>query len=84
MEATLMVQDTGDDSGHFLHSKESVTQGDPLAMIAYGIGVLPLIRELQNAHPWFTQTWYADGVGAGGMFQQILEHLRDLQAMGPA
>ena len=81
---TLVVRETGDGSGHFLHSKEGMTQGDPLAMIAYGIGVLPLIRELQNAHPWFTQTWYADDMGAGGMFQQILEHLRDLQARGPA
>ena len=28
---------------HFLNIKEVVTQGDPLAMISYGIGVLPLI-----------------------------------------
>ena len=49
--ATLVVRDIGDGSGHFLHSKEGVTQGDPLAMIAYGIGVLPLIRELREAHP---------------------------------
>ena len=42
--ATLVVRDIGDGSGHFLHSKEGVTQGYPLAMIAYGIGVLPLIR----------------------------------------
>ena len=49
--ATLVVRDIGDGSGHFLHSKEGVTQGDPLAMIAYGIGVLLLIRELQYAHP---------------------------------
>ena len=39
--ATLVVRYTGDGSGHFLHSKEGVTQGDPLAMIAYGIGVPP-------------------------------------------
>ena len=26
--ATLVVRDTGDGSGHFLHSKEGVTQGD--------------------------------------------------------
>ena len=38
--ATLVVRDTGDGSVHFLHSKEGVTQGEPLAMIA-GIGVLP-------------------------------------------
>ena len=40
---TLVVRDIGDGSGHFLHSKDGVTQGDPLAMIKYGIGVLPLI-----------------------------------------
>ena len=41
--AILVVRDIGDGSGHFLHSKEGVTQGDSLAMITYGIGVLPLI-----------------------------------------
>ena len=63
--ATLVVRDIGDGSGHFLHSKEGVTQGDPLAMITYGIGVLPLIRELQDTHPRATQPWYADDTGAG-------------------
>ena len=82
--ATLVVRDTGDGSGHFLHSKGGVTQGDPLAMIAYDIGVLPLIRELQKSHPRVTQTWYADDEGVGGTFQKILEHFRDLQARGPA
>ena len=28
--ATLVVRNTPDGSGHFLHSKEGVTQGDPL------------------------------------------------------
>ena len=37
----LVVRDAGDRSGNFSHSKEGVTQGDPLAMIAYGIGVPP-------------------------------------------
>ena len=53
-------------------------------MIAYGIGVLPLIRDLRGAHPRVTQPWYADNVGAGRTFQQILEHFRDLQARGPS
>ena len=47
-------------------------------------GVLFLIRELCNAHPRVTQPWYADDAGAGGMFQQILEPFRELQARGPA
>ena len=70
----------GDRSGHFLHSKEGVTQGYPLAMIAYDIGVLPLIRDLQGAHSRVTKPWYADDAGAGGEFPNIMEHLRDLQA----
>ena len=64
--AALVVRDTGDGSGHFLHRKEGVTQGDPLAMNAYGIGVLPPTREIRGAHPRVTQQWYADDAGAGG------------------
>ena len=52
--STLVVRNTEDGSGHFLHSKEGVTQGDPLAMITYGIGVLPLIRDLKRDHPRVT------------------------------
>ena len=61
-----MVQYTGDRSGHFLQIKEGVIQGDPLAMIAYGIGVLLLIRELRGEHPRETQPWYADDAWTGG------------------
>ena len=64
--ATLVVRDIGYGSGHFLHSKEGVTQGDPLSMIAYGIGVLPLIRELWDTHPRVTQPCYDDDAGTGG------------------
>ena len=39
--ATLVVRDSGGRPGHLLHSKEGVTQGGPLAMITYGIVVLP-------------------------------------------
>ena len=61
-----------------------MTQRDPLSTIAYGIGVLPLIRELWGAHPRVTQQWYVDDVGERDKSQQILEHFRDLQALGPA
>ena len=82
--STLVVRNTEDGSGHFLHSKEGVTQGDPLAMIAYGIGVLPLIRVLRSDHPQVYQPWYADDAGAGGEFRDIMAHFRDLQLKGPA
>ena len=70
----LTIWDTGDGSGHFLHSKEGVTQGDPLSMIAYGIGVLPLplILELREAHPRVTQLWYADDASEGGVRPRAL------------
>ena len=82
--ATLLVRDTGDVSGHFLNIKGGVTQGYPLAMIAYGIRVPPVIRELRGAYPLVTQPWYADDEGVGGKFLNIMDHLRDLQARGPA
>ena len=81
---TLVVRNTSDGSGHFLHSKEGVTQGDPLVMIAYGIGVLPLMWDLRRAHPRVTHPWYADDAGAGGKFGNIMAHFRDHQLRGPA
>ena len=52
-------------------------------MITYGIGVLPLIRKLNDAPPRVTQPLYADDAGAGaGVFEHILEKSQDLQARG--
>ena len=82
--ATLVVRNTEDGLGHFLHSKKGVTQGDPLATIAYCIGVLPLIRVLRLDHPQVYQPWYADDAGARGKFRDIMAHFRDLQLKGPA
>ena len=82
--ATLVVRHTANGSGHFLNSKEGVTQGAYLAMIAYDIEVLPLIRDLRRDHPCFTQPWYADDAGAGGKFGDVMAHFRDLQLRGPA
>ena len=53
-------------------------------MIVYGIGVLPLIRELREAYPRVTQTWYGDDVGEGGTFTDVQAYFQDLQARGPA
>ena len=78
-----MVRDTWDGSVQFLQIKEVVAQWDPLAMISYGIGVLPLIRKLRGSHTRVTQSWYADDAGEGGKFILFFAHLWDLQARGP-
>jgi hypothetical protein len=49
----------------FLFSKEGVTQGDPLSMFAYGLGILPLICKLKSKFTNMNQPWYADDPGAG-------------------
>ena len=38
-----LVLRTRNGPGSFLQSKDGLTQGDPLATIAYGIGILPMI-----------------------------------------
>ena len=67
-----------DRSCHFLHHKEEVTQGGPLAMIFYVICILPLVRELRTAHLHIMQTWCADDAGAGGKFKALHEHMSNL------
>ena len=43
----------------FLHSREGVTQGwGALAMIAYGIGVIPMIKLPKEEYSDVTQPWY--------------------------
>ena len=44
--------------------KEGVAQGGPIAIIAYGIVILPPINNLKRQIPDVTQTWYADDTGA--------------------
>ena len=40
-------------------------------MFAYGLGLLPLIRQLKVDFPEVEQPWYADDAGAGGNFAKI-------------
>ena len=46
-----------------MHSREGVIKGGPLAMITYGLGIIPLIKNLKTAHPDITQPWYAEKWG---------------------
>ena len=78
----MLVIRAGDKTGHFLFSMEGMTQGDPLAMVAYGLGILLIICELQKSHPGVTKPWYADDSGAGSTFEGIWRNLDVLMVRG--
>ena len=80
--ATLVIR-AGDGTSHFLYSQEGVTHGYPLDMVAYGLGIPPLIRELYKAFPGVTQPWYVDDARAGVTFEGIRLHLDNLVVRGP-
>ena len=62
-----------------MHSREGVTQGDPLAMAAYVIEVLPLIKQLKATHIVVTEPWYAEDSGALGMYVNIKLYFNSLK-----
>ena len=68
--------------GESILSQEGTTQGDPLAMAMYALGILPLISAVSTAGS--TQTWYADDATAGGHLTHLRKWWDQLIAKGPA
>ena len=58
-------------------------QGDPLAMVAYGIEILLLIKHLKSTYLDVTQPWYADHAGALGMFDHLDNYFKALKRKVP-
>ena len=73
----------GNRTASFLHIKEGVIQGVPLAMIVYGIGILPLINNLKQEIPCVTQPWYSDDAGSLGTFARLETYFDYLTRQGP-
>eukprot|EP00117_Sycon_ciliatum_P034485 scpid45796/ scgid4762/ len=68
--------------GETLQSAEGTTQGDPLAMVMYALGTLPLIREAAAANA--VQAWYADDSTAASKIIRLREWWSILETRGPA
>ena len=68
-------------NGETLMSEEGTTQGDPLAMAMYAIGILPLIRSLSNES--IKQVWYADDSAACGDLAHLRSWWDRLAEIGP-
>ena len=64
----------GNGTASILHSKEG---------IAYGMGILPLIKNIKRAIPDVTQPWYADNAGALGTFARIITYFDFLTRQNP-
>ena len=67
-----------------LLSREGVTQGDPLAMVLYGLALTPLSEQLRITVPSVVQPWYADDAAMEGPVEGIAIAMRLLQQQGPA
>ena len=71
----LFVQDT------IIFSREGTTQGDPLAMPTYALGILPLI---QRSTGDILQVWYADDASATGTIHNLREWWEKITTIGPS
>ena len=66
--------------GTTLFSEEGTTQGDPLALPMYALGVLPLIDSISGD---LMQVWYADDATACGNLSEIRLWWDKLLQFGP-
>ena len=71
----------GNGTTSFLHSREGMTQGDPLDMVAYGIGILLLIKYLKSAFTDVTQPWYAGDASALGTTTRVGSYFNSLKKL---
>ena len=69
-------------AGETILSQEGTTQGDPLAMAMYALGVTPLIQAVSI--PDTQQLWFADDATAGGRLHPLRTWWDKLADVGPA
>jgi hypothetical protein len=67
-----------------LHSREGITQGDPLSMIVYGLALVPLAKILHDEFPVVLQPWYANDTAMEDRVSDVARVMDRLKEAGPA
>ena len=74
---TLVVRDD-QESVCFVQSRKGVTQGDPISMVTYGLGILPIIRFIKTLVLAPHQPWYADSATIIASWALIVQYFNTL------
>ena len=67
--------------GESIFSTEGTTQGDPMGVLMYALGVMPLIHKLNSRS--ITLIWYSDDACACSSLQDLHQWWDDLLSLGP-
>jgi hypothetical protein len=66
-----------------INGEEGLSQGDPLAMILYGVALMPLAEHLRESVPDAMTPWYADDSAGAGRATACARALTFLNDWGP-
>ena len=66
-----------------ISSTEGTTQGDPMSMPSYAIGILPLMDAINNVEP-VQQAAFADDLGGAGKLNRLREWWGKVVSFGPS
>ena len=69
--------------GSEIQSKEGTTQGDPLAMPVYAIGITPLLATLKREVPTVKEAAFADDLSGGDKLLELRTWWNALELNGP-